>query len=372
MDKRAAPSLTRRVGARYDAGVSRPLLQNDRVLRALRRKPVDVTPIWIMRQAGRYMPEYRALRAEADFLSLCQTPELAARATLLPIELLGVDAAIIFSDILIPVQAMGMQLVFSESKGPQLPVPIRDRADIDALKDFDPWTDTAFLPVSIQQTVKALDGRVPLLGFAGAPYTLATYMIEGETSKNFHGIKRLAYQAPDLLHRLLERLTRMVGEYLVAQVEAGADAVQIFDTWAGALSPLDYAAFCAPYTARIVETVKKTGAPVILYVNGCAALLEAMAGTGVDAISVDWRVDLAEAKQRVGGRVALQGNLDPCVLYAPSEVIRRHAQRILDAYGREPGHVFNLGHGILPDVSVESAKTLVHAVHDASRAIRSS
>ena len=352
------PSLTPRVSARYDAGVSR-VLKNNRLLRALRREAVDVTPVWIMRQAGRYMPEYRALRAEADFLSLCQTPELAARATLLPIDLLGVDAAIIFSDILIPVQAMGMPLVFSESRGPQLPVPIRDRAGVDALKDFDPWTDTAFLPASIQQTVKALDGRVPLLGFAGAPYTLATYMIEGETSKHFYGIKRLAYQAPDLLHRLLERLTRMVGDYLVAQVEAGADAVQIFDTWAGALSPPDYAAFCAPYTARIVETVKKTGAPVILYVNGCATLLETMVETGVDAISVDWRMDLGEARARVGGRVALQGNLDPCVLYAPSDVLSGHARRILDAYGREPGHVFNLGHGILPDVSVESAKTLV-------------
>jgi uroporphyrinogen decarboxylase len=350
--------------------MSRPVLRNDRVLRALRREPVDVTPVWIMRQAGRYMPEYRAIRAEADFLTLCQTPELATRATLLPIDMLGVDAAIIFSDILIPIQAMGMELTFSESKGPQLPTPIRDRAGIDRLKDFDPWTDTAFLPASIRQTVSALEGRVPLLGFAGAPYTLATYMIEGETSKNFYGIKRLAYEAPEILHRLLDRLTPMVGDYLVAQIEAGADAVQLFDTWAGALSFADYGTFSAPYTARIVQAVKKTGVPVILYVNGCAALLEAMASTGVDAISVDWRVDLAEAKQRVGARVALQGNLDPCVLYAPPEVIRRHTKRILDAYGREPGHVFNLGHGILPDVSVESAKTLVGAVHETSRTIR--
>ena len=365
-----AASLTPRVGARYDAGVSR-LLKNDRVLRALRREAVDITPIWIMRQAGRYMPEYRALRAEADFLTLCRTPELATRATLLPIDLLGVDAAIIFSDILVPVQAMGMPLVFSESKGPQLPVPIRDRAGVDALKDFDPWNDTGFLLASIQQTVSALDGRVPLLGFAGAPYTLATYMIEGETSKNFYGIKRLAYQAPELLHRLLDRLTHMVGNYLVAQVEAGADAVQIFDTWAGALSPSDYAAFCGPYTARIVETVKKTGVPVILYVNGCAALLEAMVDTGVDAISVDWRVDLAEARERIGGRVALQGNLDPCALYAQPDTLRQAACRVLDAYGREPGHVFNLGHGILPDVSVESAKMLVDTVHQSSRALRS-
>jgi uroporphyrinogen decarboxylase len=352
--------------------VSPLALKNDRVLRALRREPVDVTPVWIMRQAGRYMPEYRAIRAEADFLTLCKTPELATRATLLPIDMLGVDAAIIFSDILIPVQAMGMELVFSESKGPQLPTPIRDRSDIDRLKDFDPRTATRFLPDSIRQTVNTLDGRVPLFGFAGAPYTLATYMIEGETSKNFYGIKRMAYQAPDLLHRLLERLTRMVGDYLVAQVEAGAAAVQIFDTWAGALSPDDYAQFCAPYTARIVEAVKKTGAPVLLYVNGCAALLEAMADTGVDAISVDWRIDLAEAKRRVGARVALQGNLDPCVLYAQPDVIRRRARRVLDAYGREPGHIFNLGHGILPDVSVAHAKSLVDAVHEESRAVRSS
>lgn len=324
-----------------------------------------------MRQAGRYMPEYRALRAQADFLTLCKTPELVTKATLLPVDLLGVDAAIIFSDILIPVEAMGMELIFSESKGPQLPKPIRSAADVERLRRFDPESDTKFVTASIRDTNRALAGRVPLLGFAGAPYTLATYMVEGETSKNFYAIKRLAYEDPRLLHGLLERLTAAIADFAVAQIRAGVHAVQIFDTWAGALDPFAYAEFCAPYTAQIVEVIKAAGVPAVLYVNGCAALLEAMAATGVDVISVDWRMDLADAKRRVGSRVALQGNLDPCVLYASPEVIRRRARQILSAYGREPGHVFNLGHGILPDVSVAHAKALVDAVHEESRAIRS-
>lgn len=363
-------ALTACVATRYHAAGMTSPLKNDRVLRALRKQPVDVTPVWIMRQAGRYMPEYRAIRAKADFLTLCKTPELVTQATLLPIDLLNVDAAIIFSDILIPVEAMGMELVFTDARGPQLPKPIRDRGDVDRLQTFDPEGATRFVMDSIRQTNAALDGRVPLLGFAGAPYTLATYMVEGETSKNFYGIKRLGYEDPDLLHRLLERLTAVVSEYLVAQVRAGAHAVQLFDTWAGALNPSDYAAWCAPYTARIVEAVKRTGAPIILYVNGCAALLEIMAGTGVDAISVDWRLDLAEARRRVGDRVALQGNLDPCALYASPDVIRAQTKRILSVYGGEPGHVFNLGHGILPDAPVAHAKALVTAVHEVSGAAR--
>jgi uroporphyrinogen decarboxylase len=345
----------------------RPALKNDRVLRAFRKQPVDVTPVWIMRQAGRYMPEYRALRAKADFLTLCKTPDLVTEATLLPIDLLDVDAAIIFSDILIPVEAMGMELVFTDARGPQLPKPIRDLGDVERLKAFDPDRATGFVMEAIRQTNRALDGRVPLLGFAGAPFTLATYMVEGETSKHFYRIKRLAYEDPPLLHRLLERLTGMVAEYLVAQVAAGAHAVQLFDTWAGTLSPDDYATWCVPYTTRIVEAVKRTGVPVILYVNGSGTLLEAMADTGVDVISVDWRVDLADARRRVGGRVALQGNLDPCALYAGPDVIRREAVRILEKYGRGPGHVFNLGHGILPDIPVPHAKALVTAVHEEGR-----
>jgi uroporphyrinogen decarboxylase len=344
------------------------MLKNDRVLRAFRKQPVDVTPVWIMRQAGRYLPEYRALRAKADFLTLCKTPELAAQATLLPIDLLHVDAAIIFSDILIPVEAMGMEVVFTDAHGPQLPKPIRDRGDLARLKAFDPDRATAFVMDAIRQTTTALAGRVPLLGFAGAPYTLATYMVEGETSKNFYRIKRLAFEDPQLLHALLDRLTGMVADYLVAQVKAGAHAVQLFDTWAGLLAPEEYRTFCAPYTNRIVETVKRVGVPMILYVNGSGTLLEAMAETGVDVISVDWRVELTDAKRRVGRQVALQGNLDPCALYAGPAAIRQQVARILAQYGSEPGHVFNLGHGILPDVPVPHAQAMVDAVHELSRA----
>ncbi|MEW6325353.1 MAG: uroporphyrinogen decarboxylase [Nitrospirota bacterium] len=345
---------------------SHPPLRNDRLLRACRRQPVDRTPVWIMRQAGRYLPAYRALRRKVTFMELCKRPELAAEATLTPLETLGVDAAILFSDILIPVEAMGMTVRFTEQKGPQLPEPIRTAADLERLRAPDPEETMGFVPTAIRLVNRALDGRMPLLGFSGAPYTLATYMIEGETSKNFYAIKRLLFESPKLLHALLDKLARTVTDYLNAQIAAGVHAVQLFDTWAGALAPDEYAEFGAPYTRQVIAGLRRAGTPVILYVNGGASYLERMAATGADVISLDWRIDIGEARRLIGDRVALQGNLDPCALYAPPDVIRAQVARILERFGRGDGHIFNLGHGILPDVPVEHAVAMVKAVHEES------
>jgi len=262
-------------------------IRNDRLLRACRREPVDRTPVWIMRQAGRYLPAYRALREKVSFMKLCKTPELALQATLTPLEVMDVDAAILFSDILIPVEAMGMKVVFTEKRGPQLPDPIRTQADLARLRVPDPEETMKFVPEAIRLINRALKGRIPLLGFSGAPYTLATYMIEGETSKNFYGIKRLLFEAPTLLHGLLEKLADTVTAYLNAQIEAGAHAVQLFDTWAGALSPIEYAEFAFPYTRRVIAGLRREGTPVILYVNGGGDYLERMAETGADVLSLD-------------------------------------------------------------------------------------
>jgi uroporphyrinogen decarboxylase len=344
----------------------RPTIQNDRLLKACRREPVDRTPVWIMRQAGRYLPSYRALREKVSFMKLCKTPELALQATLTPLEVMDVDAAILFSDILIPVEAMGMKVVFTEKKGPQLPDPIRTQADLARLHVPDPEETMRFVPDAIRLINQALKGRIPLLGFSGSPYTLATYMIEGETSKNFHGIKRRLFESPKLLHALLERLADTVTAYLNAQIAAGAHAVQLFDTWAGALSPAEYAEFAFPYARRVIAGLRREGTPVILYVNGGGDYLELMAETGADVLSLDWRIDIGEARRRIGHRVALQGNLDPCALYAPPEAIRAQVARILQRYGRGEGHIFNLGHGILPDIPVAHAVAMVDAVHEES------
>ncbi|MBI4715396.1 MAG: uroporphyrinogen decarboxylase, partial [Nitrospirae bacterium] len=305
------------------------MLQNDRFLRACRKEAVDYTPVWIMRQAGRYMKEYRALRERADVLTLCKTPELATEATLLPVELIGVDAAILFSDILIPVEAMGIPVEFTEKRGPVFPEPIRTAAQVSALAVPIPEEKTPFVMEAIRQVRRELKDRVPLIGFAGAPYTLATYVIEGETSRNFHRIKQWMYREPALLHALLEKLTETVSLYLQAQLDAGTHAVQIFDTWAGMLSPDEYKEFALPYTRRIIQCLRTSDGPVILYINGGGTLLELMADSGADVIGLDWRIDIADARKRIGDRVALQGNLDPCVLYASPDVIRAQARKIL-------------------------------------------
>jgi uroporphyrinogen decarboxylase len=341
-------------------------IKNESFLKACWKEPVDFTPVWMMRQAGRYMKEYQAIRAKVDFLTLCKTPELATQATLLPIDLLDVDVAILFSDILIPVEAMGLEVVFTEHKGPVFPHPIRNEEQIKKMAPFRIEEKTPFVFEAIRMLRKELEDRVPLIGFSGAPYTLATYMIEGETSRNFNAIKKWMYRSPGALHLLLEKTTTTVIDYVKAQVQAGAEAIQIFDTWAGALSGDEYDIFSFPYTKQIITEIKKTGVPAILYVNGGGLLLDQMVNTGADVISLDWRTDLKKTKEIYGGQVALQGNLDPCVLYGDSKTIRNQVKRILEKYGSAPGHIFNLGHGILPDTPFESAKEMIRAVHEES------
>lgn len=346
------------------------MLKNDAFLKACRRDPAEFTPVWIMRQAGRYMKEYQALREKADFLTMCKTPELVTKATLLPVDKLGVDAAILFSDILIPVEAMGMEVRFTEKRGPVFSNPARSESQVQSLFILGPSESRERMPFigdSIRLVLRGLDKRAPLIGFSGAPFTLATYMIEGETSKNFIWIKRIMYTNPSLLHKLLDKITTTVIHYLNMQIEAGVHAVQLFDTWAGSLSPDDYKEFALPYTERVIKGIDRRGAPLILFANGVSHLLDHMLGSGADVIGLDWRMDIGVAKKRAGDRVALQGNLDPCVLYAGPSVIRRHVRSILGKYGPGPGHIFNLGHGILPDTPVEHAKALVEIVHEESR-----
>lgn len=345
------------------------MLKNDSFLKACKGEPVEFTPVWIMRQAGRYMKEYRTIRKKVDFLTMCKTPELVAKATLLPIDILGVDAAILFSDILIPVEAMGVEVHFTEKRGPVLPDPIRSESDIETLSIREPSESIDRMPFisdSIRLILHALDNRVPLIGFSGAPFTLATYMIEGETSKNFTWIKRVMYTNPALLHTLLDKITITVINYLNMQITAGVHAVQLFDTWAGVLSPDDYKEFTLPYVKRVIEGIDRRGCPVILFSNGVSGILQYMLSSGADVIGLDWRIDIGDARKRVGDRVALQGNLDPCILYAGPAVIKRHVKSILDKYGPWPGHIFNLGHGILPDTPVDHAKALVEIVHEES------
>lgn len=345
------------------------MLKNDSFLRACRREATGFTPVWIMRQAGRYMKEYRAIRKKVDFLTMCKTPDLVAEATLLPVDILGVDAAILFSDILIPVEAMGMEVRFTEKMGPVFSSPVRSGSQIEGLSIPDLLESEERMPFiadSIRLILRALDNRVPLIGFSGAPFTLATYMIEGETSRNFTWIKRIMYSNPALLHNLLAKITTAVIHYLTMQIEAGVHAVQLFDTWAGSLSPDDYKEFALPYTERVIKGIDSRGAPVILFSNGVSGILEYMGSSGAGVIGLDWRIDIGDARKRVGDRVALQGNLDPCVLYAEPPVIRRYVKSILDKYGQGPGHIFNLGHGILPDTPVDHAKVLVEIVHGES------
>jgi uroporphyrinogen decarboxylase len=317
---------------------------------------VDRTPVWMMRQAGRYMKEYRDIRAKVSFLELCKNSDLAAEVSLQPYRVLGVDAVIFFSDILIPVEAMGLEVALTD-KGPELANPIRQRSDIDRLRIPDPATEVAFVGSIIKKLRQELQNEVPLIGFAGAPWTLASYMIEGGGSKSFAEIKTLAYREPQVLHALLDKLASTVSSYLLFQIESGAQVIQLFDTWAGELNRGDYEEFALPYTQKIFQAVG-TRVPRILYLNGCSAILESMAGSGADVISIDWRISIAEAKRRVGDRVALQGNLDPCVLLGPEDRIFAKTKEILDQAG-PAGHILNLGHGILPPTPVENARSFI-------------
>jgi len=347
-------------------------LHNDRLLRALRRQPVDVTPVWLMRQAGRYLPEYRATRARAgNFMRLCQTPELACEVTLQPLARFPLDAAILFSDILTVPDAMGLGLSFSEGEGPQFARPVRSVADIERLTAPDPEVELRYVMDAVRLIRQELHGQVPLIGFAGSPWTLATYMVEGGSSKDYARVKGLLYDQPEALHRLLEVTTQAVIAYLNAQLAAGAQALMVFDTWGGILTPSAYREFSLAYLARIVAgLVREAGAgraPVILFTKGGGAWLEEIAATGCEAVGVDWTVDLGDARRRIGDQVAVQGNLDPAVLYAVPDRIRQQVAQALADFGPGSGHVFNLGHGIQPRVDPEHARVFVEAVHELSR-----
>jgi uroporphyrinogen decarboxylase len=341
---------------------------NDRFLRACRRQSVDRTPVWMMRQAGRYLPEYRAIRAKHDFLTMCKTPALATEVTIQPVDIIGVDAAIIFSDILVVPEAMGMDLSMVESRGPQFARPIRTTADIRALKLPDPERDLRYVMDALASTKRALQGRVPLIGFSGSPWTLASYMVEGKGTKDFREIKRMMLDEPEALTELLASLTRSVKLYLEAQIAAGADALQIFDSWGGMLDPDHYRRFSLDPMFEIVSTMRREGTPIIVFSKGANHALKDLASIGADVVGLDWTVDLAEAKVLTGGKVALQGNLDPSYLYASPEAIRASVKSLLGKFGKDPGHICNLGHGIFPDVPVEHARAFVRSVQEESKA----
>jgi uroporphyrinogen decarboxylase len=346
-------------------------LKNDRFLRALLREPVDRTPIWIMRQAGRYLPEYRATREKAgSFMNLCTNPELACEVTLQPLIRFDLDAAILFSDILTIPDAMGLGLSFAKGEGPQFAHPVRSAADINKLCVPDPETELRYVMDAVRLIRRELRGRVPLIGFSGSPWTLATYMVEGGGSKEYAHVKGMLFDQPALLHKLLDITARAVSAYLNAQIAAGAQAVMIFDTWGGVLSPRDYIDFSLRYMAQIVDGLTRENegrrVPVILFTKGGGAWLESMTETGCDAVGLDWTTDLGAARKRVGDRVALQGNMDPCALYASPPRIREEAATILKSYGHGSGHVFNLGHGIHQHVNPDHVKVLVDAVHELS------
>ena len=346
-------------------------LKNDTFLRALMRQPVDYTPVWMMRQAGRYLPEYRATRTRAgDFLSLCQNPELACEVTLQPLERFPLDAAILFSDILTIPDAMGLGLYFETGEGPRFKRIIRTEQDVDALIQPQMDGELGYVMDAVRVIRRELNGRVPLIGFSGSPWTLATYMVEGGSSKDFRHIKGMMYSQPEVLHKLLERLAESVTEYLNAQIFAGAQAVQIFDTWGGVLGHREYREFSLAYMQRIVTGLigehEGRTVPVILFTKNGGQWLEAIAATGADALGLDWTTHLGEARRRVGDRVALQGNMDPSVLYGSPARIRAEVQRILDDFGAGSGHIFNLGHGIHQFVDPERAAVFVEAVHELS------
>lgn len=346
-------------------------LQNDLLLRALLREPVERTPVWMMRQAGRYLPEYRASRAKAgSFLQLMKNPDLACEVTLQPLERYPLDAAILFSDILTIPDAMGLGLYFETGEGPKFERPVRDARSVDALGVPDPEQSLRYVLDAVRTIRRELQGRVPLIGFSGSPWTLATYMIEGGSSKDFAHSKGMLYSAPDVAHRLLAKLADSVAVYLGAQIAAGAQAVQIFDTWGGALSDAAYREFSLQYMQRIVEQLPKSAdgrrVPVILFTKNGGLWLEHMAATGCDALGVDWTINIADARRRVGDKVALQGNMDPGALYGSPERIREEVATILADYGNGSGHVFNLGHGITPGVDPEHAGAMIRAVHELS------
>ncbi len=355
--------------------MSFPQLKNDRLIKALLRQPTDTTPVWIMRQAGRYLPEYREVRKQAGgFLDLCKNKELACEVTLQPLRRFDLDAAILFSDILTIPDAMGLGLYFGEGEGPKFEHPVRSESDIDKLFVPDPADKLRYVTDAVSLIRSELDGQVPLIGFSGSPWTLATYVVEGGSSKDYHRVKGMMYEYPGALHKLLDILARSVVAYLNAQIEAGAQAVMIFDTWGGVLSPQTYHRFSLTYMRQIVAGLKRQHEgqtiPVTLFTKGGAQWIESIADSDCDAVGLDWTINIDEAKRRIGDKVALQGNLDPCLLYASPETIRDEVKDVITRYGADPGHVFNLGHGIHQTVDPERLAILVDAVHEFGRAIR--
>jgi len=337
-------------------------------LAACRRQPVPRTPVWFMRQAGRYMPEYRAARAQQSILEICHRPKLVAQISLQPIERLGVDAAIVFADILLPFEPLGLGLSYAAEGGPKIWRPIRRAADVEKLAPVDPAIDLGYVLEGVRQTRLALDERfpgTPLIGFAGSPFTLASYAIEGGTSRTFTATKQFMYTHPEAWHDLMQSLATLAGRFLTLQARAGADALQLFDSWVGCLGPDDYREFVLPYSRHAITEASTAGVPVIHFGTGTASLLEAMAEAGGDVIGVDWRIPLDQAWARVGDR-AIQGNLDPAVLLAPKEEIVRRVREVLRRAGGRPGHIFNLGHGIMPGTPVENVKLVVDLVRGAA------
>lgn len=339
-------------------------LKNDRLLRALRCEPVDKTPVWIMRQAGRYLPEYRKVREQAgSFMTLCKTPELACEVTLQPLARFPLDAAILFSDILTIPDAMGLGLQFKEGEGPFFAKRIETAQDVKALSAPDPEQELRYVLDAIRLIQKELSQKVPLIGFCGSPWTIAAYMVEGSARKTFPAIRALRKENPRLLHQLLDILAQSVSLHLAAQIQAGVNAVMLFDTWGGMLNTADYQEFSLHYMQQIIQSLKTEEVPIILFTKEGSQWLELMSDSGCHAIGIDWTLSLAEARKRVGHQVALQGNMDPRILLEPPDVIRAEVKRILKEYGEGPGHIFNLGHGITPDVEPEHVAVMVDAVH---------
>ena len=339
------------------------MAMNERFLRACRRKPVDVTPVWFMRQAGRYMPEYRLIREKYSLLEICYQPELAVEVTLQPVRALGVDAAILFADILLPVIPLGLGLEFAKGEGPVIGKPVRTMEDVAAMRPVHAETDLGYVLEAIRILRGELNGT-PLIGFCGAPFTVASYMIEGGSSREFLKTKMMMYSAPETWHALMEKLSGVLSEYLVAQIRAGAQAVQVFDSWVGTLSPQDYENFVLPYSQRVLAAARAQNVPVIHFGTNTTTLLPLMKRAGGDVIGLDWRIPLDDGWALLGGDIAVQGNLDPAVLFAPLSEIKTRVHDILRRADGRPGHIFNLGHGILQHTPVENVKAIVEMVHE--------
>ncbi|MDD2498757.1 MAG: uroporphyrinogen decarboxylase [Desulfitobacteriaceae bacterium] len=340
---------------------------NDTFLRACRREEVEYTPVWLMRQAGRYLEEYMKIRRKYSFIEMCKTPELATEITLQPVRRLGVDAAILFADILLPLEGMGISFEFTKGEGPVIHRPVRAQQDVDAIRILDAEEATPYVLEAIRLTRKELEGKVPLIGFSGAPFTLASYLIEGGSSKDYVNCKKMMWCAPEVWHSLMDKVSQVLVKYLRAQIAAGAQAVQVFDSWVGTLNKEDYRQFVMPYSQKLISSIADMGVPIIHFANNGAALLDLVKKAGGDVIGIDWRINIDEAWEKAGDDVAIQGNLDPAMLFAPPQVIEEKVKDILQRAGGRRGHIFNLGHGINKDTPVDHVLAMVEAVHKYSR-----